>query len=1087
MDISRNILSEITTYMKYAKYDPTLKRRENWKEIIDRNKNMHLEKFPSLKEEIESAYRFVYDKKILPSMRSLQFSGKPIVINNTRLYNCCFLPIDDVSAFSEVMFLLLSGVGVGYSVQNAHIEKLPSIVRPTKTKRYLVGDSIEGWADAVKILMKAYFTGKALPVFDYSDVRQKGALLITAGGKAPGPEPLKDCVHNIQKILDRKQNGDQLTSLEVHDICCYIADAVLSGGIRRSAMISLFDIDDDDMLTCKFGNWWENNPQRARANNTAVVVRHLISEEVFFDLWKKIEMSGSGEPGVFFTNDPTWGLNPCLTGDTLVAVADGRGYVSIKQLADEGKDVSVFSIDDTGTIVASQMRRPHLTSKNSEVYKIILDDGNVIRATKNHKFPMQDGTIKTVADLVPGDSFRTLTKYNTKMFGKKRSQDYSFLRFGGKVRAEHRVIAEHHYNVSLLNNTTTLTVHHRDFDAQNNFPENLEVMTVEDHNMLHRDRMLGENNPIHRVNSDPSRRAKYISKLSEASFGEKNGNYSGVDNDSLAAHALKLTMSLGRVASTGDWIKYADENGLPKSFSGWRKTHLGEMVGFLRKAAIDCGFKSYVTTDVRVVKSLHYYLSQGYDCFIDEEQNRLLFNKICEVSGEKFVTEYPEVAVKHEYAHSHASKMAWKIHRSSIMTKIEESHKIRKSDVRERQAKVYNDIKFSLSRDPMKDEWRKACEEDGISPEISRKSSPFRSYNDLKNYAATSNHKVVSIEFDGYEDVYNGTVDENHNFFIGRFEVDGNIVSINTMNCAEISLRPFQFCNLCTINVGDLESQEDLNERARAAAFIGTLQASYTNFHYLREIWKRTTEKEALIGISMTGIASGAVLSLNMKEASTLITKENARVADIIGIKPAARTTTVKPEGTSSLVLGTSSGIHAWHNDYYTRRIRVGKDEAIYKYLNQNHSELVEDDFFKPKQQAVISVPQKAPENATTRKETALDLLRRVEVVYSKWITPGHRKGVNKNNVSTTITVKPDEWKDVGEWMWKNKEKFTALSVLPYNDHTYVQAPFEDCTKEDYEKRLELLSNIDLTKVIEETDNTTLIEQAACVGGGCEI
>jgi len=615
MDISRNILSEITTHMKYAKYDPVLKRRETWNEIIDRNKNMHIEKFPSLKENIEAAYKFVYDKKILPSMRSLQFSGKPIVINNTRLYNCCFLPVDDPTAFSEIMFLLLSGVGVGYSVQNAHIEKLPSITRPTKTKRYLIGDSIEGWSDAVKILMKAYFTGKPLPVFDYSDIRQKGALLITAGGKAPGPEPLKDCIHNIQKVLDRKQSGEQLTSIEVHDICCYIADAVLSGGIRRSAMISLFDIDDDDMLTSKFGNWWEENPQRARANNTAVVVRHLISEDVFFELWNKIEKSGSGEPGIFFTNDAAWGLNPC----------------------------------------------------------------------------------------------------------------------------------------------------------------------------------------------------------------------------------------------------------------------------------------------------------------------------------------------------------------------------------------------------------------------------------------------------------------------------------------AEISLRPFQFCNLCTINVGELENQEDLNQRARAAAFIGTLQASYTNFHYLRDIWKKTTEKEALIGISMTGIASGAVLNLNMKESANIVKEENARVAELLGIKAAARTTTVKPEGTSSLVLGTSSGIHAWHNDYYTRRIRVGKDEAIYRYLSQNHPQLVEDDFFKPKQQAVISVPQKAPDGATTRTETALDLLKRVEIIYGKWITPGHRKGVNKNNVSTTITVKPHEWKEVGEWMWNNKEKFTALSVLPYSDHTYVQAPFEDCTKEEYEEKFKLLSDVNLMDVIEETDNTNLADQVACGRGGCEI
>ncbi len=161
------------------------------------------------------------------------------------------------------------------------------------------------------VLLDAYMKGKALPIYDFSDVRPKGALLLTSGGKAPGPEPLKDCLHNIQKIFDRKQNGEQLTTLEVHDILCFIADAVLSGGIRRSAMISLFDLDDDDMLTCKFGNWWEQNPQRGRANNSAVIVRHKIEKEIFLELWKKIEMSGSGEPGFFFTNDANWGLNPC--------------------------------------------------------------------------------------------------------------------------------------------------------------------------------------------------------------------------------------------------------------------------------------------------------------------------------------------------------------------------------------------------------------------------------------------------------------------------------------------------------------------------------------------------------------------------------------------------------------------------------------------------------------------------------------------------------------------------------------------------------------------------------------------------------
>ena len=616
MLLESKILSEITTFMKYAKYLPKKQRRETWKELVDRNKKMHLEKFPPLADQIEAAYEFVYDKKVLPSMRSLQFAGKPIQINNARLYNCCFLPINHSDAFSEVMFLLLSGTGVGYSVQQNHVEQLPPINKPTKTRRYLVGDSIEGWADAVKMLVESYMKGKAFPEYDFSDVRPKGALLLTSGGKAPGPEPLKDALHNIQKILDRKQNGQQLTTLEVHDILCYIADAVLSGGIRRSAMISLFDLDDDEMLTCKFGNWWEQNPQRGRSNNSAVIVRHKIEKEVFLDLWKKIELSGSGEPGFFFTNDANWGLNPC----------------------------------------------------------------------------------------------------------------------------------------------------------------------------------------------------------------------------------------------------------------------------------------------------------------------------------------------------------------------------------------------------------------------------------------------------------------------------------------AEISLRPFQFCNLTTINAGDIKDQADFNERAKAAAFIGTLQASYTNFHYLRDIWKRTTEKEALIGVSMTGIASGTVLNLNMKEAANIVKEENARVAEIIGTNKAARTTTVKPEGTSSLVLGTSSGIHAWHNDFYVRRVRVGKNESIYKYLNENHPEIVEDEFFKPKQQAVISVPQRAPKGAITRQESALDLLTRTSKVWKEWVKAGHRKGENKNNVSVTVTIKPDEWVGVGEWMWNNRENFTALSVLPFSDHSYIQAPFEDITEEEYKGMVSHLHKIDLTKVVETEDATDLAGEVACGGAvGCEV
>ena len=256
MDISTKILSEITVYMKYAKYLPTKNRRETWKELVTRNRKMHLKKYPDLKDEIMSAYKFVLKKKVLPSMRSMQFAGKPIEISPNRVYNCAYLPIDDWRAFSETMFLLLGGTGVGYSVQKHHVDNLPEIRKPNpkRQRRYLIADSIEGWADAVKILMKSYFFDGSTIKFDYTDIRAKGARLVTSGGKAPGPQPLKECLVKIEGMLKEKQDGDKLSTLETHDIICYIADAVLAGGIRRAALISLFSAHDEEMISCKTGN-----------------------------------------------------------------------------------------------------------------------------------------------------------------------------------------------------------------------------------------------------------------------------------------------------------------------------------------------------------------------------------------------------------------------------------------------------------------------------------------------------------------------------------------------------------------------------------------------------------------------------------------------------------------------------------------------------------------------------------------------------------------------------------------------------------------------------------------------------------------
>ena len=313
IDLSTQILSDITVYMKYARYLPEQKRRETWEELVTRNMQMHLKKYPNLKKEIKENYKFVFDKKVLPSMRSMQFAGKPIEISPNRVFNCAYAPVDDWRVFGEIMFLLLGGTGVGYSVQQHHVDELPEIRKPNanRTRRYLINDSIEGWADAVKYLIRSYFFGGSRLRFDYSDIRPKGARLVTSGGKAPGPQPLKECLVKVEGVLAEKNDGDKLSAIEVHDIVCHIADAVLAGGIRRAALISLFSADDNEMINSKNGHYWETNPQRARANNSAVLIREKCEKEFFDDLWNRTRANKTGEPGIFFSNDKDWGTNPC--------------------------------------------------------------------------------------------------------------------------------------------------------------------------------------------------------------------------------------------------------------------------------------------------------------------------------------------------------------------------------------------------------------------------------------------------------------------------------------------------------------------------------------------------------------------------------------------------------------------------------------------------------------------------------------------------------------------------------------------------------------------------------------------------------
>lgn len=935
MSLGLEALSKVTIFNKYAKYIPEIQRREVWDEIVNRYEVMMMQKYPQLKGEINEKAEFIRCKKVLPSMRALQFAGTAMEVNNARGYNCAYLPVDSLYSFSETMFLLLGGSGVGYSVQSHHINQLPIIQKSDKSRRYLIEDSIIGWADSIKMLMKAYFGKGVMPLFDFRAIRQKGARLITAGGKAPGPEPLKICIAHVQAILDRKKDGEKLTSLECHDIMCHIANSVLAGGIRRSAMISLFDATDEEMITCKYGNWWELNEQRGRANNSVVLERGEVSKKQFAGLWERIQLSGSGEPGIYWTNNKDWGTNPCcFTGD--MKLLTPSGYKTFKELAAE---VEFEAINKDGEIVPAKAWSNGLKETNV----LRLSNGIHVTCTPDHRFLTIDG-IEEEAKNLKG----------------KRIMPY--------------------------------------------FTINEQVSDHVKYGFIQGDAGTGRLDSL-------------FHKGLEIYFGDKDGD---------VAELFGLDKGKQYVTGFNEILKNLDfsseqlpNRSLPGKFSSLTNTEKLQFLKGLYTAngsVIKAGRVSFKTTCKRLANQI-----------VDS------INTLSNYKIKPYITTNKEKEVKFSNG-NYICKESYDVNIAS------------------------NDgIKWFAENIGFVQEYKKE---------------------ELKSLIIRKAPLVLSIGNTREKEVFDFSLDDNTHW--------GVVEGVIAHNC-EIALRPFQFCNLCEVNAGDIESQEDLNQRVQVAAFFGTLQAGFTDFHYLRPIWKRTTEKDALLGIGMTGIGSGEILKYNLQVASRLAQSVNHRIADEINIKRAARITCIKPSGTTSCVLKVSSGVHAWYSEYYLRTIRLNKTEPLVSYLIKNHPELCEDDILRPHDTLCVRFPIEAPKNAIMRTESGIDTLERVKWLTENWIRSGHITGENTHNVSATIYVKNDEWEDIGNWMWQNKEYYNGLSVLPFDGGSYKQAPFEEITKEEYEKRIKYITSIDLSEVIEEDDLVDFGAIAACSGGACLI
>lgn len=305
------LMSDYTVVDKYARFDYDLGRREIFPEIVGRVEAMHLKKFPNIEKEIRWAFDRVRAKQVLPSMRCMQFGGLAVEVNNARSYNCSFSICNRPKFFAEAFWLLLSGVGVGFSVQFQHVDQLPEVkfVNKKNVTHFIIPDTAEGWADAAFEIIKSYLLTGTYVEFAYNEIRSQGSLLKTSGGKAPGHLPLKTALENVRGILENAQ-GRQLKPIECFDIMCMLADAVYSGGIREAAMICLFSLDDGEMMNAKTGAWLKTHPWRARSNNSVVLNRKDINKRQYDRIFKATRQWG--EPGFYFTDDEDTGANPCV-------------------------------------------------------------------------------------------------------------------------------------------------------------------------------------------------------------------------------------------------------------------------------------------------------------------------------------------------------------------------------------------------------------------------------------------------------------------------------------------------------------------------------------------------------------------------------------------------------------------------------------------------------------------------------------------------------------------------------------------------------------------------------------------------------
>lgn len=927
---------------RYARWREDLGRREDWPETISRYFDFFQEHLlnktgfklkKDLRSELES---YVLSLKVMPSMRCLMTAGPALERCNVAGYNCSYLPIDHPRAFDEILYALMCGTGVGFSVEHKDIDKLPVINEHFEQSSTIivVDDSKQGWAKGFRELIAMLYAGQ-IPSWDLSKLRPAGAILKTFGGRSSGPDPLADLFNfTIDKFT--KAAGRRLTPLECHDIVCKTGEVVVVGGVRRSALISLSNIDDRYMQESKSGRWWDLEPQRALANNSAVYSR-TPDVATFMEEWVSLVKSQSGERGIFNRQaaikqaakngrrdtNHRFGTNPCcVTGDTLILT--DKGHLPIEELVD--KDIKVWN----GYVFSST--KPFYTGFR-ETVKVHLSDGTSLQCTPNHKFILDTGTKVFAEDLKHGDK---LAKFA----------------------------------MPILEDGETYSV-----DA--------------------------------------------YSQGFYCGDGNTDLEYSWLYKPKYACQK-RLIGVFGTEHNACERKTWRHGVMLPKSFvpiNGNKTYCLNWLAGFIDSDG--CAINHDNSTSIQI-SSINYS---------NLNSTRLMLNRLgctpkINVMHEERITSIPN----HVNGNSdYLCKKVWRliINSTDVKTLIDNGL-------------VLERVKLA-------------------------KLSPNRS---AKRFV-----RVLYIE----------DVEERHTYCFDEPQYHLGTFNGIVTGQSEIILRPYQYCNLTEVVVRADDTLETLKDKIRIATILGTFQSTLTDFKYLRKIWKDNTEEERLLGVSLTGIYDGPLFQdFELEEMKNVAIKTNKEYADILKIPVSTAITCVKPSGTVSQLVDAASGIHPRHSKFYIRTIRGDKKDPLTKFLIDAGIP-AEDDVMKPKDTVVFSFPQKAPEEATTRKEikSAIEHLEMWLMYQRHWC---------EHKPSVTISVKDNEWLDVAAWVYKHFDEMSGVSFLPYSDHTYKQAPYQECTVQEYEDmRLKMPQELDWSKLSELEDNTIATQELNCSAGGCEI